>query len=165
MNAIANFFVATCVALLVAATGSAGAAAKRTRALTPVTVAVLPIEPTGPGVLAKDEGFFRRQGLEVTVVVVTEPAQTAASVLSGDAQFSSVSVGALALLKLRNLPIRVVAGGSLHVPKALTSALVAAPGQRITSARDLVGKHIGLDAENQLAHIGSRGSTRTPSSA
>ena len=34
------------------------------------------------------------------------------------------------------------------------SALIAAPGQRISSARDLVGKRIGLDAENQLAHIG-----------
>src|SRR5213075_75841 len=46
------------------------------------------------------------------------------------------------------------AGGSLHVPKAPTSALIAAPGKRFANARDLAGKHIGLDAENQLAHIG-----------
>ena len=157
MNAITKILLAGCVALLVAATGSAGAAApaaERARALTPVTVAVLPIEPTSQAFYAKDEGFFRRQGLDVKIVVVTDPGQTVTSVLSGDAQFSSTSVGGLALLKLRNAPIRVIAGGSLHVPKAPTSALVAAPGKRITTARDLVGKHIGLDAENQLAHIG-----------
>ena len=161
MNEIGRAFLrafAVCtVAVAVTATGAAGArvpAAKQTTALTPVTVAVVPIEPTAQAIYAKDEGFFRRQGLDVKIVLVTQPQQAIQSVLTGDADFSSTSIGGLALLKLRGIPFRVVGAGSLHRPKAPTSALVAAPGVRITRPRDIVGKKIGLDAENQLAHIG-----------
>ena len=56
--------------------------------------------------------------------------------------------------KARGAPVRVVAAGALYRPKAPTTALLAARGRRITSARDLVGKLVAIDAENTLAHIG-----------
>jgi NitT/TauT family transport system substrate-binding protein len=118
-----------------------------------VTVALLPIEATAQAFYAKQEGFFRRQGLDVKITVIAEPTLIGAAVLSGDAQFGSVSVGALATLKTRSLPVRAVAAGSLHRPGAPTSALVAARGKKITRARDLVGKLIAIDTKNNLAHI------------
>jgi NitT/TauT family transport system substrate-binding protein len=75
-------------------------------------------------------------------------------VLAGQVQFSSFSTGGLATLKSRGAPVRLVAAGALYRPKAPTTALLAARGETITRARDLVGKLVAIDAENTIAHIG-----------
>ena len=147
-----------CSALVVmaVATGAGAArapAATRTSTLTPVTVALLPIEATAQAFYAKEEGFFRRQGIDARITVLGDPKLIVDTVIAGQAQFASISVGALAIVKTRGAPIRVVAAGSLHRPGASTSALVAAPGKRITTARDLTGKLIAIDTRNNLAHI------------
>jgi len=121
---------------------------------TSVTIAVLPIEATAQAYYAQQEGFFRRQGIDARTTVISDPPQIVAAVLSGDAQFASVSVGALALLKTRGAPVHVVAAGSLNrSATAPTSALVAARGKKFAGARDLVGKLIAIDVKNNLAHI------------
>jgi NitT/TauT family transport system substrate-binding protein len=123
-------------------------------ALTPVKIAVLPVEPTSQAIYAKARGFFARQGLDAKVMILADPQQIVAAVLSGDAQFSSLSTGGLAILKSRGAPVRLVAAGALYRRAAPTTALVAAPGERITRARDLVGKRIAIDAKNTIAHVG-----------
>jgi NitT/TauT family transport system substrate-binding protein len=147
-----------CVLLMLFVPAGAGSvrapAAARGVPLTPVTIAALPLEPTAQIFYAKHRGFFARQGIDARITLVTDPPQIVAAVLSGDAQFSPVNSGALAILKTRGAPIRVVAAGALYRRKAPASALVAAPRERITRARDLVGKRIGIDARNTIAHIG-----------
>jgi NitT/TauT family transport system substrate-binding protein len=155
---VATIWSKTLPALVAAAAvlATAGGAAARTesaRALTPVTIAVLPIEATAQGFYAKDEGFFRRQGIDATIKVIVDPQQIVASLLSGDARFSSASVGALAIVRTRGLPLHVVAGGSLYRPSAPTTAVVAAPGRRYANAHALAGKLIAIDTRNNLAHI------------
>jgi NitT/TauT family transport system substrate-binding protein len=142
------------VVALLASTGSTSPAPARGLPLTETTVAVLPLEPTAPAFYAKQRGFFRQQGIDAKLTYVLDPAQVVAAVLSGDAQFSSINTGALAVLKSRGAPVKVVAAGALYRRKAPTTALVAAPGKRIKRARDLVGKLIALDAKNNLAHVG-----------
>ena len=104
---------------------------------------------------AKDRGFFRKQGLNVKIKVLTDPTQTAAAVLRQCSVFGSQRRRPREH-KVHDLPVRVVAGGALFDPGAdtKTSALVAMPAKKITSARDLVGKRIAIDQENTIAHIG-----------
>jgi NitT/TauT family transport system substrate-binding protein len=64
------------------------------------------------------------------------------------------NIGGLAILKSRGAPVRLVAAGALYRRTAPTTALVAAPGQTIRRARDLVGKRIAIDAKNTIAHVG-----------
>lgn len=134
--------------------GSAIAAPGASPPLTTVEVAILPLEPTALAMYAKHRGFFQKQGIDAKINVLADPAQVVAAVLSGDVQFSSLSIGGLATLKSRGAPVRLVAAGALYRPKSPTSALVAMPQKRITRARDLVGKLIAIDAENTIAHIG-----------
>lgn len=134
--------------------GSAIAAPGASPPLTTVEVAILPLEPTALAIYAKHRGFFQKQGIDAKINVLADPAQVVAAVLSGDVQFSSLSIGGLATLKSRGAPVRLVAAGALYRPKSPTSALVAMPQKRITRARDLVGKLIAIDAENTIAHIG-----------
>jgi NitT/TauT family transport system substrate-binding protein len=150
----ATFCVLTVFVVPMAAGSSPNPAAGRGVPLTAVNVAVLPVEPTALAFYAKHRGFFRQHGIDATITVLSDPAQVVAAVLSGDAQFSSFSTGGLALLRSRSAPVRLVAAGALYRPKAPTTALVAAPGKKISRARDLVGKLIAIDATNTIAHIG-----------
>jgi NitT/TauT family transport system substrate-binding protein len=133
---------------------AAGASPPRATAATPITIATLPLEPVALGFYAKDKGFFAKQGLDAKLVIVSDPSQLVASLLSGDAQFASLNVGGAAILKSRNAPLRMVTSGAMYRPKAPTTWLVAGPGKKISRARDLVGKLVAIDATNTIAHIG-----------
>ena len=129
--------------------------AGRTRPLVEtVTIGMLPVEPTMQAAYAHARGFFARQGIEAKITVLADPAQIPAAVLSGAVQFSSFSVGGSRRSRHVARPRRMVAAGALYRPDAPATAIVAAPGKRITRARDLAGKRIAIDARNTIAHIG-----------
>jgi NitT/TauT family transport system substrate-binding protein len=143
-----------CVILVAVLMPSAASPADATGAqATRVDIVVLPLEATAQAFYAKHRGFFLKHGIDARIKVLADPTQLAAVVLSDEAQFSSVSVGALAILKTRGAPVRVVAAGSLWQPKAPTAALLAAPGRVIRRPRDLVGKHVAVDIRNNLGHV------------
>ena len=151
-----HFWLLPCLLLLLVVPTSARSATStdRSSASTSISIAVLPIEPAALAFYAKDRGYFRRQGLEVTIKILADPLQLSSAVVSGEVEFSGTSIGVLALLKSRGLPVKLVAAAALNRAKAPTSALVAAPGKRITRARDLVGKLVAIDGPNTPAHIG-----------
>ena len=122
--------------------------------LTKVTVATLALEPAALAFYAQHRGYFRQQGIDARILVLSDPLQLGAALLSGDAQFSGFNVGGAASMKARSLPVRVVAAGAVYRREAPTTGLVAAPGEQVTRARDLIGKRIAIDAPNTIAHIG-----------
>jgi NitT/TauT family transport system substrate-binding protein len=130
-------------------------AAGGTHELTPVKIAILPLEPTAQAMYAKHRGMFRKQGLEAELKVLGDPSQTIATLLSGQAQFAATHVGLVAKLKSDGAPIEVVAAGATYDPRRkATSSLVAARGKAITRARDFVGKTVALDFQNTIADLG-----------
>ena len=146
--------LATTLLLLALVTGaSAGQHERRGAPLTPVTITILPLEPAAQAFYAYHRGFFRQQGIDARLRVLTEPNQNVAALLAGDAQFTLLNLGGAAVLKSRDAPVRLVAAGAMYRRAAPGSALVAANGKRITRARDLVGKRIAIDAQNTIAHI------------
>jgi NitT/TauT family transport system substrate-binding protein len=135
---------------LFAPLAGAGGAAE----LTPVKVAILPLEPTAQAIYAKHRGMFRKQGLDVKVEVLTDPSQTVATLLAGKVDFVATHLGAAAKLKSDRAPVKIVAAGATYDPKKANSSLIAAPGQTITRARDLVGRTIALDGPFTIAEVG-----------
>jgi NitT/TauT family transport system substrate-binding protein len=146
--------VSALLLLLAVAAVVATPAAGRVVQLTPVKVAVLPLEPTAQAMYAKHRGMFRKQGIVAELKILTDPTQTVATLLAGDADFVSTHVGLVASLKSRSAPVKVVAAGATYDPKKANSSLLAAPGKAITRARDLVGKTIAIDGPNTIAHLG-----------
>ena len=123
--------------------------------MTPITVAILPLEPAALAMYAKHRAMFRKQGLDAELRVLADPSQTIATLLSGQAQFAATHVGLVAKLKSDGAPIKVVAAGATYDPKRkATSRLVAARGKAITRARDFVGKTIAIDFQNTIADLG-----------
>ncbi len=49
--------------------------------------------------------------------------------------------------------VKLVAAGATYQRQAPTAALVSAPGKRFASARDLVGKRVGIDRTGSIAHV------------
>ena len=132
---------------------SATSAARHGQQLTKVKIAIIAVDATAQVMYAKHRGFFEKQGIEAEITVVGDGTLTVAAVLAGEAQFAGIPVGALAILKSRNAPVKAVAGGSVYEPNVHTTVLAAAPGKRISRARDLVGKRIGLDSLNNISHV------------
>jgi NitT/TauT family transport system substrate-binding protein len=118
-----------------------------------VTVAVIPVEPTAQAVYADARGFFRKQGIDAKIVVLADPNAIAAAIASGDAQFAAFNIGGLALARSRGFPAKLVAAGAVYRPSVPTAVLVSAPGKRFARPRDLVGKRIGIDQRNSIAHV------------
>jgi NitT/TauT family transport system substrate-binding protein len=143
----------TALALLVVSLAAGGAASATAGALETVTIAMIQVEPTAQAAYAKDRGFFRKHGIDAKLLVLGDPNAIAAAIASGDAQFAAFNIGGLALARSRGFPAKLVAAGALYRPKAPTAALVSAPGKRIASARDLVGKRVGIDQRNTIAHV------------
>jgi NitT/TauT family transport system substrate-binding protein len=140
------------VALVVATSAAAAPASPgQTPPLTKVKVAIIAVEAAAQVMYARDRGFFRKEGLDVEIVIVADGTLTVPAVLSGQVQFAGVPVAALAILKSNNAPVKAVAAGAVYEPGTTTSVLVAAPGEQITRARDLVGKRVGLDFLNSIA--------------
>jgi NitT/TauT family transport system substrate-binding protein len=133
--------------------GSATANAQRAE-LDEVTIAVIAVDPAAQIMYARDRGFFRKHGIDAEVKIVADGTQTVPALLSGHVQFTGVPTAALAQLKSNNAPVKLVAAGALYRPKLPTTGVFAAPGKRISRARDLVGKRINVDFRNSIAHIG-----------
>lgn len=142
---------------VVASAGASPSSGAQSEPLTKIKIAIIAVDATGQVMYAKERGFFRKQGIDAEIVVVADGTQTVPAVLSGQAQFAGIPTPGLAQLKNNNLPVRAIAGGAVYQPGVPTTVLVAAPGKRITRARDLVGKRVGLDFLNSIAHIGLLG--------
>ena len=148
--------VALCSVVVVAVLtigASAGPAADRGRPLTTITIGVLPLDATSQALVARHRGYFRRQGLDAKITFLADPSQITASILSGSTQFSAISMGALAVLKSRGAPLRMVASAALYRRNGATTVLVGGKGQRIRCGRDLVCKTFVVYASSKNSHV------------
>ena len=96
--------------------------------LTPVKIAILPLEPTAQAIYAKHRGMFRKQGLDVQVEVLTDPSQTVATLLAGKVDFVATHMGAAAKLKSDRAPVKIVAAGATYDPKKANSFTIGEVG-------------------------------------
>jgi NitT/TauT family transport system substrate-binding protein len=155
-RAVRRFAALGCALLVLplSAGGSAAAPTSGGAALETVTIATLALEPASLAFYAKHRGLFAKQGLDARLLVLSDPTQLVPALLSNDAQFIGFNVGGAAILKSRNVPVRLVAAGAMYRRTAPATGVVAAPGKRIARARDLVGKRVAIDAANTIGHIG-----------
>ena len=143
--------LATSVALIVSVAGSASSATAGP--LDTVTIVASPYEPVALAFYADARGFFRKHGIQANVRVFEPGPAIAATLASGEAAFAASDIGGFLNGKSRGAPLKLVAGSGLYTPRAPTAVLVAAPGKRIATARDLAGKRIGVDRVGSIAYV------------
>jgi NitT/TauT family transport system substrate-binding protein len=116
-----------------------------------VTVGVIPIVDVAPIYLGKQQGFFTKHNIDLTMQVAQGGAAIVPAVVSGQYQFGFSNVVSLMLAQSRNVPIKAVANGvnaTADPAKDFSGLVVKDPN--ITSAKDLEGKTV---ASNTLKNI------------
>jgi NitT/TauT family transport system substrate-binding protein len=141
------------MALVAVSVTAGGATTAAAGSLETVTIVSPPLEPVALAFYADARGFFRRHGIEADIKVVEAGPTLAAAIAAGDAKFGPTNIGLFLSAKSRGAPFKLMAGGGLFTPQAQTAGLVSAPGKRVASARDLVGKRVGIDGTGSIAHV------------
>ena len=99
-----------------------------------------PVVSMAPMWIAKEAGFFKKQGLDVRLVFIASGPLGTTAILSGD-----VDVGVIGGFA----PIRAIAGGNKNLAmigqtkNRMTGAIVGK--KEIASVQDLKGKRLGID--------------------
>jgi NitT/TauT family transport system substrate-binding protein len=128
--------------------GTPGAGGKRVK----VTVGVQPAVPFVVVPLGVQQGFFRKQGLDVEVRTITTATTIPPALLAGQLQFADWSFASFATLAEKKLPLKIVGPGDIagNTLKDDYTQLVTLKGSGITSVRQLRGKKIAV---NSLASL------------
>jgi NitT/TauT family transport system substrate-binding protein len=145
----------TIIALLAATTGcggsnsSSGDGGKGT--VDKIKVGVIPIVDVAPIYLGKQQGFFAKRDIDLTLEQAQGGAAIVPAVVSGQYQFGFSNVVSLMLAQSKNVPIKAVANGNNATgdPKKDFGMLVV-KDPAIKSAKDLAGKTV---ATNTLKNI------------
>jgi NitT/TauT family transport system substrate-binding protein len=116
-----------------------------------VKVGVIPIVDVAPIYLGKEQGFFSKRNIELTMEQAQGGAAIVPSVISGQYQFGFSNVASLMLAQSKNVPIKAVANGNNASgdPKKDFGMLVV-KDPAIKTAKDLEGKTV---ATNTLKNI------------
>lgn len=116
-----------------------------------VKVGVIPIVDVAPIYLGKQQGFFAKRNIDLTLEQAQGGAAIVPAVVSGQYQFGFSNVVSLMLAQSKNVPVKAVANGNNATtdPKKDFGMLVV-KDPAIRSAKDLVGKTV---ATNTLKNI------------
>jgi NitT/TauT family transport system substrate-binding protein len=144
------------ITALVAATAGCGGSNSSSDSSKPgsvdkVKVGVIPIVDVAPIYLGKEQGFFSKRNIDLTLEQAQGGAAIVPAVVSGQYQFGFSNVVSLMLAQSKNVPIKAVANGNNATgdPKKDFGMLVV-KDPAITSAKDLAGKTV---ATNTLKNI------------
>ena len=111
------------------------------------------IEPQAQAYYARANGFFKARGLDVEVLTSANGAATSAAVAGGAMQIGTTSVLGLAQAIGRGLPFVSFAPGAVHDSRFPGSGLLVMPDSKLTSAKDLAGKIVGVSTLKGLDQL------------
>lgn len=129
----------------------AGAAQAQTAAKLSVSYTATP--EFGGIFIAKEEGFFAKRGLDVTLLPIPLSPNVPAALISNSVQVGGTTPPVLLQAMDSGLDLVAIAGGGVYENASRGVGLVARDGFSIHSAADLVGKKIGVPGFNATVHL------------
>jgi NitT/TauT family transport system substrate-binding protein len=138
---------------LLAATGVAGWRGIADAQSVAIRAATVPIDSGAELYFGKELGFFDRAGLDVHVDTISSGSAIAAAVASGALDVGFDNVGSIAAAYKRGVPLTIIAPAGLYEDDAPTTALVVKKGSPISSARDLNGKTVAVNAVKNITQF------------
>jgi NitT/TauT family transport system substrate-binding protein len=156
---------ATAVLVSVTACGSSEPAAKASSSgggTTAIKVGVIPIVDVAPIYLGKKKGFYRDQGLDLTLQTAQGGAVIVPGVVSGEFQFGFSNATSLMIAQTNNVPLKAVANGVATTGKegADYSGITVKKGSPIKSPKDLEGKQVAVNTLKNIGDTSVRESVR-----
>jgi len=139
--------LALALSLTLAACGGGNSPATTSEGTTAVKVGVIPIIDVAPIYLGINKGFFKEQGLDVSLETAQGGAAIVPGVMSGQYQFGFSNTISLLLAQSQGLPVKAVSAGvaSTGVVGKDFGAVVVPANSPIKSAADLAGKRVAVN--------------------
>lgn len=106
----------------------------------PVRVAALTIDASAAVYYAQDQGFFKRAGLDAQVQTIASGGAIVAAVASNAVDIGFANFVSVVTAFAKNIPVTVIAPGSVDVESTPTNVLVVPLNSTIRSGRDFNGK-------------------------
>jgi NitT/TauT family transport system substrate-binding protein len=140
-----------CIALLlgIAVSTASGIAAAQTK----LTLGFVPANPFMPAFVAKDQGFFAKRGLDVTLQMIQNGSVAPPALMSNELQVATLTPPLFLLANEGGIEMQIVAGAVVQERSNPTTAVVAREGAGIKVAADFRGKKIGVPGLNGVQHI------------
>ena len=115
------------------------------KAMTKITFSLdfIPLGRHAPWYAAVAEGFYKKEGLDVSIIPSHGTAQTIQAIVSGTAQIGFTDVPSLALARANGAKLKMVAVNYEKAPYAIFSL---ANGANVTKAKQLEGLTLGSGA-------------------
>jgi NitT/TauT family transport system substrate-binding protein len=111
------------------------------------------IEANAQVFYALDNGFFKKNGVDVDLTLVRSGGLAMEAIVSGQMNAGSGNSVSLGSAILRNIPFVVLAPGLIVDAKAPTAWIVVAPNSPIRGVKDLAGKTLGVTSLRNIGEL------------
>ena len=144
-----------CAALLSGCGGDDEEAASGEGGTTKVKVGVLPIANAAPLYIARDQGYFKEEGIEIEPQLAQGGAELVTSLVAGESQFAFLGYVPVIVARAKNLPIKVIANADngAETPEKEWQVIMSAKGSDIREPKDLEGKTIAINAVKGVGEV------------
>ena len=104
---------------------------------------------------AQDKGFFKANGLDAQIQVISNGAAITSAVMSGALDVAQSNIASLAAAHERGLDVVIIAPAGQYSSKVPTTALVVAKNSPIKTAKDLNGKTLAGNGIKNITQVGA----------
>lgn len=106
-----------------------------------------------PAFVAKEQGFFEKNGLDVTMRLVPIGSTIPGAMAGGSLQVGTLTPTSLLVAQEGGVDLRIVAGASYQDKDNITAGVVARKGVDIKEPKDFEGKRVGVPGINGIQHV------------
>ena len=138
-----------CAALLLTSAAVTPAAVRAQEA--PIKIATIAIDTGAEAFYGLEQGFYKKNGLDASVLPLTNGPAITAAVVGGTVDIGFSNLVSLAIAFKKGVPITLIAPAGMYSSKAPTSTCMVALTSPIKTAKDMNGK---IFATNGLKNIG-----------
>jgi NitT/TauT family transport system substrate-binding protein len=147
MKRFARVTAPVVIAALLTLAGMPGAA----QTVGSIRVAMIPIEPAAPIYYAKENGFFDKAGLDVSIDQNPSTPAIASALMAGTYDIAYGTVPTLAQAHAKGLPFVLIAPGIADSAVHFGGAIMVGVNSTIKTGKDFNGKTLGTAGLNTIA--------------
>jgi NitT/TauT family transport system substrate-binding protein len=118
--------------------------------------AATPIEGDCLPFLAQSEGYFRSNGVDVTIRAMNSGEAIAAAIVGGDVIIGSMNTASLSVAHQNGIDLKVIGGGAIYDRRSPATQLMVKNSSVITKAPQLNGKTVGVNVLRGSGHLAAQ---------
>ena len=125
------------------------------QAVATLKIATTPTDIGSQVFYAQDKGFFKANGLDAQIQIISNGAAITSAVISGALDIAQSNIASLASAHEAGLDIVIVAPAGSYASKAPTTALIVTKNSPFKTAKDLNGKIIAGNGLKNITQVGA----------